>query len=266
MLAAINEIETDYGRNLNVSSAGALGWMQFIPSTWRAYGVDANKDGKKDPYNPVDAIFAAARYLKAAGYEQSVRRAIFAYNHADWYVDSVLLRATRIKQMPDDLVSSLTGLTEARFPVAARARYADDLSELEAERRFQRGENAARVVEDSITRRGIDIFAREGSPVVAVNDGVIKRIGSNSQLGRHIVLQDVYGNRFTYAHLGSISQSYPVPKQDADAEQHAQAIPANDDRPTRPASAGRQLDTSDSVAAAEAPTRTARPHRARRSL
>ena len=79
-----------------------------------------------------------------------MRRAIFAYNHADWYVDSVLLRATRIKQMPDDLVSSLTGLTEARFPVAARARYADDLSELEAEQRFQRGENAAQ------RRRGLD--------------------------------------------------------------------------------------------------------------
>src|SRR3954469_159147 len=43
VLAAINEIETDYGRNLNVSSAGALGWMQFMPSTWRMYGVDANK-------------------------------------------------------------------------------------------------------------------------------------------------------------------------------------------------------------------------------
>jgi murein DD-endopeptidase MepM/ murein hydrolase activator NlpD len=245
VLAAINEIETDYGRNLNVSSAGALRRMQFLPSTWRAYGVDANKDGKKDPYNPVDAIFAAARYLKAAGYEESVRRAIFAYNHADWYVDSVLLRATRIKQMPDDLVSSLTGLTEARFPVAARARYADDLSELEAERRFQRGENAARVVEGSIGRRGIDIFAREGSPVVAVNDGVIKKIGRNSELGRYVVLQDVYGNRFTYAHLGSVSQSYPVPKQDASDQQHASAIPANDEKPTRPASAGRQLDTSD---------------------
>jgi murein DD-endopeptidase MepM/ murein hydrolase activator NlpD len=249
VLAAINEIETDYGRNLNVSSAGALGWMQFMPATWRAYGVDANKDGKKDPYNPVDAIFAAARYLKAAGYEQSVRRALFAYNHADWYVDSVLLRATRIKEMPDDLVSSLTGLTEARFPVAARARYADDLSELEAERRFDRGENAARVVEGSITRRGIDIFAREGSPVVAVNDGVIKKIGRNRTLGRHVVLQDVYGNRFTYARLGSVSKSYPVPKAEAsDPEQQAQAIPANDEKPTRPASAGRQLDTSDRVA------------------
>ena len=67
VLAAINEIETDYGRNLNVSSAGAVGWMQFMPSTWRMYGVDANRDGRKDPYNPVDAIFASARYLAAAG-------------------------------------------------------------------------------------------------------------------------------------------------------------------------------------------------------
>src|SRR4029453_2554377 len=64
VLAAINEIETDYGRNLNVSSAGALGWMQFMPSTWQMYGTDANKDGRKDPYTPVDAIFAAARDLK----------------------------------------------------------------------------------------------------------------------------------------------------------------------------------------------------------
>src|SRR4051812_22756156 len=89
VLAAINEIETDYGRNLNVSSAGALGWMQFMPSTWQMYGTDANHDKKKDPYNPVDAIFAAARYLKAAGGDKDVRRAIFAYNHAGWYVDSV---------------------------------------------------------------------------------------------------------------------------------------------------------------------------------
>src|SRR5215213_599720 len=77
VLAAINEIETDYGRNLNVSSAGALGWMQFMPSTWKMYGVDANKDGRKDPYNPVDAIFAAARYLRAAGADTDIRKAIF---------------------------------------------------------------------------------------------------------------------------------------------------------------------------------------------
>ena len=103
VLAAINEIETDYGRNLNVSSAGAMGWMQFIPSSWKAYGVDANDDGRKDPYNPVDAIFAAGRYLKAAGAKDDTP-AIFAYNHADWYVESVLLQAKLIRALPEDLV------------------------------------------------------------------------------------------------------------------------------------------------------------------
>ena len=67
ILAAINEIETDYGTDLSVSSAGAVGWMQFMPGTWLQYGVDALDAGYADPYNPVDAIFAAARYLRAAG-------------------------------------------------------------------------------------------------------------------------------------------------------------------------------------------------------
>ena len=120
VLAGINEIETDYGRNLNISSAGALGWMQFMPATWEQYGVDANRDGVKDPFNPVDAIFAAARYLKAAGGDTDIRRAIFAYNHADWYVDSVLMRAQVVGGLPGDLVGSLTGLTQGRFPVRAR--------------------------------------------------------------------------------------------------------------------------------------------------
>jgi hypothetical protein len=249
VLAAINEIETDYGRNLNVSSAGALGWMQFMPPTWRAYGVDANKDGVKDPYNPVDAIFAAARYLKAAGYEQDVRRAIFAYNHADWYVDSVMLRARLIAGVPADLVGSLTGLTEGRFPVHARARYADDLAEGEALRKVKRGQNAANVVESDDGRRGIEIFSRQGAPVIASNDGVIKKIGTSNRLGRYLVLQDVYGNRYTYARLGSVARHYPVPVEDAlDPKRSARAISANgtdDPKPTAPASAGRQPDDSD---------------------
>src|SRR5204862_8249908 len=74
VLAGINKIETAFGTNLNVSSAGAVGWMQFIPSTWKAYGVDANGDGRADPYNPVDAICAAARYLKAAGGDTNIRK------------------------------------------------------------------------------------------------------------------------------------------------------------------------------------------------
>jgi Transglycosylase SLT domain len=244
VLAAINEIETDYGRNLNVSSAGALGWMQFIPSSWRAYGVDANKDGRKDPYNPVDAIFAAARYLKAAGYEQDPRRAVFAYNHADWYVDSVMLRARLISGVPADLVGSLTGLTEGRFPVAARARYADDLAEQEAIKRVKAGENAANVVESDDDRRSIEIYAQKGSPVVATNDGVIKKVGESERLGNYVVLQDVYGNRYTYSGLGEIADFYPVPVEDAT---RVRAIKANGDavdpKPGKAASAGAQAAT-----------------------
>jgi hypothetical protein len=90
VLAGINEVETAFGSNLNVSSAGAVGWMQFIPSSWEMYGVDANGDGVRDPYNPEDAIFAAARYLSVAGMPADTYGAIYAYNHADWYVEEVL--------------------------------------------------------------------------------------------------------------------------------------------------------------------------------
>ncbi len=241
VLAAINEIETDYGRNLNVSSAGALGWMQFMPATWSQYGVDANKDGKKDPFNPVDAIFAAARYLKAAGYEKDARQAVFAYNHAGWYVDSVMLRARLIAGVPADLVGSLTGLTEGRFPVAARARYADDLKEQKS-KRVRAGQNAANIVESQDDRRSVDIFAKRGAPVVATNDGQVKKVGQNQKLGRYVVVQDVYGNRYTYAGLGSIARYYAVPKDEAGPlSRSARALKANrDPKPTRPASAGRQ--------------------------
>jgi Transglycosylase SLT domain len=93
VLAGINEIETAFGTNLNISSAGAEGWMQFMPSTWATYGVDANGDGVRDPYNPEDAIFAAASYLSAAGMPADTYGAIYAYNHADWYVAEVLANA-----------------------------------------------------------------------------------------------------------------------------------------------------------------------------
>src|SRR5215218_2963104 len=213
VLAAINEIETDYGRNLNVSYAGALGWMQFMPSTWKMYGVDANRDGEKDPYNPVDAIFAAARYLRAAGADKDLRRAIFAYNHADWYVDSVLLRARVIGGLPSDLVGSLTGLTQGRFPVHAKATYAGKLEKADQQRRIRQGANAAVVVEADGRRRGIDIFARKGAPAIAVNDGKVVRIGRSQRLGRFVKLLDVYGNTYTYAHLGKVAKTYPSPRK-----------------------------------------------------
>ncbi|PZR67750.1 MAG: hypothetical protein DLM63_05535 [Solirubrobacterales bacterium] len=209
VLAAINEIETDYGRNLSVSSAGALGWMQFLPATWKQYGVDATGNGRADPYNPVDAIFAAARYLKAAGAATNLRGAVFAYNHASWYVDSVLLRAKLIGGMPDALVGALTGLTQGHFPVAAPSRYADDMREAHAP-------GAAKVSDTVLPRRNaINIFARTGAPVIAVQDGTVTHIGVSRSLGRYVVLRDGWGNSYTYGDLGSLAAQYPVPKPPA---------------------------------------------------
>jgi murein DD-endopeptidase MepM/ murein hydrolase activator NlpD len=96
VLAAINAVETDYGRNLAVSSAGAVGWMQFMPDTWAQWAVDADHDGHLNPYSPRDAIFTAARYLQASGAASDLAGAIFAYNHAHWYVAEVLLRARMV--------------------------------------------------------------------------------------------------------------------------------------------------------------------------
>jgi hypothetical protein len=93
VLAGINAVETGFGQNLGPSSAGAVGWMQFMPSTWATYGVDANGDGVADPNDPEDAIYAAAGYLAAAGMPADTYGAIYAYNHADWYVSEVLANA-----------------------------------------------------------------------------------------------------------------------------------------------------------------------------
>jgi murein DD-endopeptidase MepM/ murein hydrolase activator NlpD len=90
VLAAINKIESNFGRNMGPSSAGAVGWMQFMPDTWLRWGADYDGNGVADPWNARDAVFSAARYLAAAGGKSDVSRAIFAYNHAQWYVNEVL--------------------------------------------------------------------------------------------------------------------------------------------------------------------------------
>jgi len=243
VLAAINEIETDYGRNLNVSSAGAQGWMQFMPATWKTYGTDADGDGRADPMDPVDAIFSAARYLKAAGAEKSLRKAIFAYNHADWYVDSVMLRARLISGLPEPLVSSLTGLTQGTLPVAGAV--ADPA---EAGSTPAAGTEApdpgtplwsARPGDD----RAAQFVAPRGTEVVAVQDGTIVGTGTSPSMGRWIRLRDVFGNRYTYAHLGTVAETYAAPESTAEEEAAVAAAEREEQRdpaPDAPATAGRQ--------------------------
>jgi hypothetical protein len=243
VLAAINEVETDYGRDLSVSSAGAEGWMQFLPSSWLQYGVDANGDGYQDPYNPADAIFAAARYLSAAGGRANIRDAIFSYNHSQSYVDSVMLRAQLLGGTPPELLSAITGLTESRFPVHAAAHFADGFPTVP-------GTGSDPVT----TLPGTTIYAAAGAPAIAVQDGRIVAMGQSPTLGRYISLSDAYGNTYTYAQLGSLAQLYPV----LEAREHTSSAArigrpgaGAGPRPSAPASAGVQPHSPLSQAAVE---------------
>ncbi|HTC72079.1 MAG TPA: lytic transglycosylase domain-containing protein [Solirubrobacteraceae bacterium] len=97
VLAGIGKVECDHGRDPDpsctqegaVNSAGAGGPMQFIASTWARFGVDAEGNGPPDRWNAPDAIYAAANFLRASGAPESYSRALFAYNHASWYVAEV---------------------------------------------------------------------------------------------------------------------------------------------------------------------------------
>ena len=97
MLAGLTEVESAHGCNMGPSCAGAIGWTQFMPATWKEWGMDASGDGKADPYNAVDAIYSTARYLRASGAPEVYYKALFAYNHADWYVKKVLAASKKYK-------------------------------------------------------------------------------------------------------------------------------------------------------------------------
>jgi murein DD-endopeptidase MepM/ murein hydrolase activator NlpD len=150
VLASINKIESNFGRNMGPSSAGAIGWMQFMPSTWLRWGIDANGDGVADPWNPDDAIYSAARYLAAAGGQADISRAVYAYNHADWYVQEVLGLAN-VYGASGDVAFSLDAL-QAKLQqaqqrvVAANERYQQAAA---TARRYARAEHRWRVKEDA---------------------------------------------------------------------------------------------------------------------
>jgi murein DD-endopeptidase MepM/ murein hydrolase activator NlpD len=240
VLAAINEVETDYGRDLSVSSAGAEGWMQFLPAEWAQYGVDANGDGYKDPYNPADAIFAAARYLRAAGSDTSIKKAVFSYNHSQAYVESVMLRAQLLGGTPSELLGAITGLTEARFPVHAAARFSDGFQSVPAS-----GSKPAR------TLVGTTIYSQAGAPVIAVQDGEVVQVGDTSSLGRFVSLRDAYGNTYVYAQLGDVASVYPVlePRAQSTVSPRISHSSHGERAPSGPATAGAQTRSPISEAA-----------------
>jgi hypothetical protein len=97
LLAAVNFSESAFGKIRTDSAAGAQGPMQFMPATWRAYGLGGNV------HNDRDAIIGAANYLRASGAPRNVRRALYAYNHSWAYVASILRYAQLIERDPRNL-------------------------------------------------------------------------------------------------------------------------------------------------------------------
>ncbi len=120
LLAAVGKVESDHGRGTGPgiasgrNHAGAAGPMQFMPGTWAAFGVDGDHDGRKDVYDPADAVPAAARYLKHGGAPARVRAALFQYNHSRAYVDKVLRQARAYAR-------DGAGQLEAAHPEAAQS-------------------------------------------------------------------------------------------------------------------------------------------------
>ncbi|MEJ7840780.1 MAG: lytic murein transglycosylase [Rubrobacter sp.] len=102
VLAAIGQVESNHGQNMGPSTAGAMGPMQFMPSTWATSGVDGNGDGTANVMDPRDAIPAAAGYLKEGGAPGDWYAALYSYNHADWYVKKVFAVAEGYRRLAKD--------------------------------------------------------------------------------------------------------------------------------------------------------------------
>ena len=114
LLAAIARLESNFGRNMATSSAGAVGYGQFLPASWQAFGNDGNV------YDYRAALPAIAAYLCQSGLERDPRAALWAYNHADWYVDLVLALAARYDWLaPGAPVPAVLDTGPSTAPVAA---------------------------------------------------------------------------------------------------------------------------------------------------
>lgn len=170
VLAAITKIESGFGCNMGPSSAGAIGWTQFLPSTWDRWGMDADGDGVADTANAVDAVFSTARYLRVTGAPGDYRKAIFAYNHAEWYVNDVLETAETFGEFNASEFNKLTALAGRGAKLQTRLDgLVEDLEHAEDRvhalkvrlasnrRQLRSGRRQVRALADELTRRQAEL-------------------------------------------------------------------------------------------------------------
>jgi len=219
VLAAIAKIESGFGQGKEylarggVSPKGAVGFMQFMPTTWSGsgnpyafddpknprwdtdperiaryggYGTDADGDGVADPFNPWDAVFAAAKMLKENGFAEDPRRAIYSYNHSWAYVDRVL-------ELAESYSKGFAPLVEGAWPLPPQ--YSVVTSPF-GERVFGGRKEF---------HHGIDIACPEGTPVYAVLSGRVVRAEWGGAYGRYVMIDSEGGISTVYAHLSTIS-------------------------------------------------------------
>jgi murein DD-endopeptidase MepM/ murein hydrolase activator NlpD len=206
VLGAINKVETNFGRNMGPSSAGAVGWMQFMPDTWLRWGMDGNGDGIADPWNAEDAVFAAARYLAAAGGSADLYRAVFAYNHADWYVREVLDLASFYARAGADETFELdrlaVDLDQARRTVAELAERLDAATRTAKRlagraRSLEARADAAPLLSDAIPlrQRAVQVDVR-GDEAVALADSLRAELDT-AEAGLELARQRAAGASFS---------------------------------------------------------------------
>lgn len=185
ILAAIHYEERRHGTGPATSSKGAQGPMQFLPSTFETYAVDGDRDGSARVNDLEDAVFSAANLLCAngAGDQSRLPDAIWTYNHSDSYVARVLARARRYRLhgLPAHLESSIA------CPVAGRVSFTDTYG-------------AAR--SGGRSHEGVDMFAPEGTPLVAVADGttfLVENVDDDIG-GISLWIRAASGDTYYYAH------------------------------------------------------------------
>ena len=217
VLGAINKVETNFGSNLGPSSAGAVGWMQFMPSTWARWGVDANGDGSADPNNPTDAIFSAARYLAGCGGQFDIARAVYCYNHASWYVNEVLGLASLYAQGGDgtgiafsaDALKTQIATTRDRVS-SSHARLGTARAQAEklarAERRFLHAANSAQLLSSRLEaqKRAVLLGVQRHAADTRVRRLQKQLEAATTQLGKY---RDQEANRSSFGSSSSLLTS-----------------------------------------------------------
>ncbi|ABO49336.1 peptidase M23B [Desulforamulus reducens MI-1] len=217
VLAAIASTESGFGKSeryilqKGISEAGAVGFMQFMPSTWSGstnprandnpdnpqwddnpqtikqyggYGVDANNDGKADPFDPEDAILSAAKYLKANNFESDPRQALFCYNHATWYVNMILEKA--------ETYASITPMGEGSWPLPPQW---NSITSPFGKRTLNGEEEF---------HPGLDIACPIGTPVFAVIGGEVITADWVSGYGYCVMMKHPDETVTVYGHLSDI--------------------------------------------------------------